>query len=92
MAARWWIHSLFLLLVAVLPVPFLAGLLPLPPWAAGADPLGVAIAWGMAWVLHAAVTSLGVKLLELRLRGTLALHAGLMAGVALLIALVWPRR
>ena len=92
MSARWWIHACFLVVVAALPLPFLVGVLPLPAWAGRAELTGVGMAWGMAWVVHAALTSLGVKLMELGARGTLALHAGLVTGVGSLIALAWPRR
>ena len=91
MSSRWLVHGVILTLLALLPVPLLTGTVALPAWA-GQEPGGVAVVYWLALVAHAGLSSLGVKLLETRLWGTVAGHAGLLGLFVGAVAAVWPSR
>ena len=89
MTSRWWVHGVVLVVLGLLPVLLLMRVVPLPAWA-GQDVVGVSVVYWLGLVAHAGLSSLGVKLLETRLWGTLLVHAAILLLTVGMVWAVWP--
>jgi hypothetical protein len=89
MTSRWWVHGVVLVVLGLLPVLLLTHVVPLPAWA-GQDVVGVSVVYWLGLVAHAGLSSLGVKLLETRLLGTVAVHAAILLLTVGMVWAVWP--